>query len=294
MPEKPRNQLTGQVRTPLGRVSLCPRGEYQEEETYKRLDVVQSGGSGWICLVDGTVGITPVEGENWMRFADNGSAAMYEEIQQLASQVQSDKEAADDAASTAQAAAETATSAETTATQKAQEAAASAAQAVEYSGNPPTIGEDGNWQTWDAEAGEYTPTDKPSRGDQGEAGVSPTVTIEKVGNATKITITDATGPHEATILDGENGGLVGAVFTVTLSAESWADGQQTVENDQFLAADRYAYIVGPASDSYEAYTGAAVRADDVTVDGSMTFKCETAPAGELTVNIVKLEVPDNG
>lgn len=294
MPELPRNQLTGQVRTLLGRVSLCPRGEYQEAETYKRLDVVQSAGSGWICLVDDTTGITPAEGENWMRFADNGSAAMYEQIQQLAQQVQTDKETTTQAATTAQEAAETATNAETTATEKAQEAATSASKAEQYSGNPPTIGEDGNWQTWDADAGEYTPTDKPSRGDQGLPGVSPTVQIEKVGNATKITITDATGPHEATILDGENGGLAGAIFTVTLPAESWADGQQAVENEQFVAADRYAYIVGPASDSYEAYIAANVRADDVDTDGSMTFKCETPPDGELTVNIMKVEVPDNG
>lgn len=50
------------------------------------------------------------------------------------------------------------------------EAAQSAEAAKQYSGKPPVIGEDGNWQTWNAEEGGYTGTGKPSRGEAGEAG----------------------------------------------------------------------------------------------------------------------------
>lgn len=50
------------------------------------------------------------------------------------------------------------------------DAAKSAATAKEYSGKPPIIGEDENWQTWDAEAGAYTDTGKPSRGKTGPEG----------------------------------------------------------------------------------------------------------------------------
>ncbi len=64
--------------TPLGRVGPNPRGEYDPEQTYDRHDIVQSGGSGWWCLIDGTKGVEPAEGDNWMRFADNGGAATVE------------------------------------------------------------------------------------------------------------------------------------------------------------------------------------------------------------------------
>lgn len=46
---------------------------------------------------------------------------------------------------------------------------------------------------------------KGDTGEQGEPGVSPTVDIQKENKTTTITITDETGPHYATILDGEDG-----------------------------------------------------------------------------------------
>lgn len=48
-------------------------------------------------------------------------------------------------------------------------------------------------------------------GANGSDGVSPTVEISKSGKVTTITITDATGPHTATINDGEDGGITGSI-----------------------------------------------------------------------------------
>lgn len=192
MPELPRNNFAGQVSTRLGRVSLNPRGEYAGGETYDRLDIVQYNGSGWICLKDSTTGVAPVEGDNWMRFADNGGAATVEAAQEYAEQAKASQTAAGESATAAEqsaadaetaktgaesalssveAAKEAAASSATEAAGSATEAAESAQTAQEYSGNPPVIDEDtGNWKTWDAESGGYTDTGKPSRGEKGDRG----------------------------------------------------------------------------------------------------------------------------
>lgn len=51
----------------------------------------------------------------------------------------------------------------------------------------------------------YPQGEKGDKGDPGNDGFSPTVTTEKVGKTTTITITDAQGEHTATILDGADG-----------------------------------------------------------------------------------------
>lgn len=51
----------------------------------------------------------------------------------------------------------------------------------------------------------YPQGEKGDKGDKGDDGFSPTVTTEKVGKTTTITITDAEGEHTATILDGADG-----------------------------------------------------------------------------------------
>ena len=55
-------------------------------------------------------------------------------------------------------------------------------------------------------------------GPQGPAGVSPTVEVSKTGKVTTITITDATGPHTATINDGADGSGTGDMVRATYDA----------------------------------------------------------------------------
>lgn len=94
MPSVPRAAMAGEVKTNLGRVGFNPKGEYAAGTTYKRLDIVQSDGSGWICLKDGTKGVKPVEGANWMRFADNGSATLLAEVKSSAAAAKKSEDAA--------------------------------------------------------------------------------------------------------------------------------------------------------------------------------------------------------
>ena len=102
------------------------------------------------------------------------SATAAKESETAAKAALADAEKAKTAAQTAQTEAETARdeakASEATATQKATEAEKSAETARQYSGNPPVIGADGNWQTWDAENGVYASTGKPARGEKGDRG----------------------------------------------------------------------------------------------------------------------------
>lgn len=73
-------------------------------------------------------------------------------------------------------------------------------------------------------------------------------------------------------------------FTVTLASASWSNNAQTVSNADFYASG-YSYVVAPAGSSFADYAAAVIYADDVTVDGSMTFHCDSVPTSNLTVNI---------
>ena len=68
-------------------------------------------------------------------------------------------------------------------------------------------------------AGPAGPTGETGEtGPQGPAGVSPTVEISKSGKVTTITITDATGPHTATVNDGADGSGTGDMVRATYDA----------------------------------------------------------------------------
>ena len=92
-------------------------------------------------------------------------------------------------------------------------AAAQAEAAVE---KMPTIGDNGNWYMWDAEAEAYVDTGLPSRG---EDGVSPTVEVQEITGGHRVIITDADGSKTFDVMDGEDGVVTDGDGTV-----SGADG----------------------------------------------------------------------
>jgi alpha-tubulin suppressor-like RCC1 family protein len=53
----------------LGKIAFKWRDNYAAETVYARQDVVANNGDSFVCLVDGTVGVTPVVGANWQLFA---------------------------------------------------------------------------------------------------------------------------------------------------------------------------------------------------------------------------------
>lgn len=84
-------------------------------------------------------------------------------------------------------------------------------------------------------------------------------------------------------------GMAADSFTLSLPANGWSGNAQTV-SDEKLAKEGYAYIMQPAGGSYGAYSAAEIYADDVTVDGKITFHCAATPTVDVTVNVLKVEV----
>lgn len=70
-------------------------------------------------------------------------------------------------------------------------------------------------------------------------------------------------------------------FTVTLLATNWSGGTQKIQHEFLLAGSRYWYLI---------YSEANVKADDITVDGQITFRCEAAPETDLSIYIIRLEI----
>lgn len=79
-------------------------------------------------------------------------------------------------------------------------------------------------------------------GPAGPAGVSPTVSVSKTGKVTTITITDATGPHTATINDGADGSGVGDMVRATYDA----DGDGIVDDAEKLGGQLPGYYAKAA------------------------------------------------
>ena len=79
-------------------------------------------------------------------------------------------------------------------------------------------------------------------------------------------------------------------ITVTLPAENWNGRAQTVQDKSFLADEKYWYIVCADADCFMAASETGVKADNITVDGQATFRCEVTPVEDLTIYILRLEV----
>ncbi len=60
------------AKTVLGRVSVTPRGRYDPERAYTRLDLVEFEGNGYIVLRD-VRGVTPAAGEDYMLLTARGA-----------------------------------------------------------------------------------------------------------------------------------------------------------------------------------------------------------------------------
>ncbi|NBI83702.1 collagen-like protein, partial [Clostridiaceae bacterium] len=94
--------------------------------------------------------------------------------------------------------------------------------------------------------------------------------------------------------DPGTGDVSGVLFTVGLPAEGWENGAQAVHDTRFDAAGRFAYVVSPDGASFAGYTENGVHAVEVTDGNRLVFSAESAPAENLTVHILRLEVPENG
>lgn len=56
-----------------GRILIIPRGDYNANSTYDKLDLVKYKGTSWLAKKNAT-GVEPVEGEYWQKIFDLGTA----------------------------------------------------------------------------------------------------------------------------------------------------------------------------------------------------------------------------
>lgn len=79
-------------------------------------------------------------------------------------------------------------------------------------------------------------------------------------------------------------------FTITLPAANWDGRAQTIQHKSLLASSDYWYYVCADADFFTACCETGVKADNVTTDGQITFRCEITPEEDLTIHILRLEV----
>lgn len=82
----------------------------------------------------------------------------------------------------------------------------------------------------------------------------------------------------------------GHLITVTLPAANWSGRAQKVEDEFFLANSGYCYFVCGDADCFMDCCDTGIKADNITIDGEITIRCEVMPDIDLTVNILRLEV----
>jgi hypothetical protein len=122
----------------------------------------------------------------------------------------------------------------------------------------------------------YPQGEKGDKGDPGNDGFSPTVTTEKVGKTTTITITDAEGVHTATILDGADGQGSGDMRT-----EVYDKDQNGIVDDAEKVNGHTVGIDVPANAVFTDTTYTAGTGIDIT-NGVITNTQTSAEWGNIT------------
>lgn len=79
-------------------------------------------------------------------------------------------------------------------------------------------------------------------------------------------------------------------IVVTLPVSGWNGGVQKVQDASLLAKSDYWYFPCVDADDLTTWSESCITADNITVDGEMTFHCVVVPTKDLTVYILRLEV----
>lgn len=84
----------------------------------------------------------------------------------------------------------------------------------------------------------------------------------------------------------------GETTTLVLLVDGWDETMktQTLTDPLLKASAAYRYLVGASTSELNAFSTAGIRADDITMNGEITFHCEVVPETDLTVEIIRMEV----
>ena len=200
-----------------------------------------------------------------------------------------DAEAAKLAAQAAKTAAETA-------------AAASALSAQQYSGKPPKP-QDGTWWIWDAAQQKYIDSgigcDLVGPTGNGIKDIQLTKGDHTPGTTDIYTVTTTDGAtYNISVYNGRNGtgagDVLGIWFDLVLPASGWLNGEITIADSRLMALSTHKYFVSADEASREEYLECGVQPRDITTTGFITFKNDTDPSEDITVNVIRFELSANG
>lgn len=217
-----------------------------------------------------------------------------------------DAEAAKLAAQAAKTAAETAKADAEDARDKAKlsetEAATSALSAQQYSGKPPKP-QDGTWWIWDAVQQKYTDTgigcELVGPPGNGIKDIQLTKGDHTPGTTDIYTVTTTDGTtYSISVYNGRNGtgagDVLGIWFDLVLPASGWVNGEITIADSRLMALSTHKYFVSADEASREEYLECGVQPRDITTTGFITFKNDTDPSEDITVNVIRFELSANG
>lgn len=217
-----------------------------------------------------------------------------------------DAEAAKLAAQAAKTAAETAKADAENARDKAKvsetEAAASALSAQQYSGKPPKP-QDGTWWIWDAAQQKYIDSgigcDLIGPTGNGIKDIQLTKGDHTPGTTDIYTVTTTDGAtYNISVYNGRNGtgagDVLGIWFDLVLPASGWLNGEITIADSRLMALSTHKYFVSADEASREEYLECGVQPRDITTTGFITFKNDTDPSEDITVNVIRFELSANG
>ena len=217
-----------------------------------------------------------------------------------------DAEAAKLAAQAAKTAAETAKADAEDARDKAKvsetEAAASALSAQQYSGKPPKP-QDRTWWIWDAAQQKYIDSgigcDLVGPTGNGIKDIQLTKGDHTPGTTDIYTVTTTDGTtYSISVYNGRNGtgagDVLGIWFDLVLPASGWLNGEITIADSRLMALSTHKYFVSADEASREEYLECGVQPRDITTTGFITFKNDTDPSEDITVNVIRFELSANG
>ena len=217
-----------------------------------------------------------------------------------------DAEAAKLAAQAAKPAAETAKADAEDARDKAKvsetEAAASALSAQQYSGKPPKP-QDRTWWIWDAAQQKYIDSgigcDLVGPTGNGIKDIQLTKGDHTPGTTDIYTMTTTDGAtYNISVYNGRNGtgagDVLGIWFDLVPPASGWLNGEITIADSRLMALSTHKYFVSADEASREEYLECGVQPRDITTTGFITFKNDTDPSEDITVNVIRFELSANG
>lgn len=72
------------------------------------------------------------------------------------------------------------------------------------------------------------------------------------------------------------------LISAQLLKNNWDNNLQTIMDEEILLGDQYLYIVD--------CNGASIQANDVSVEGQMTFSANIIPTQDINITIIRVEV----